>query len=260
MAGPELNWPRLAAEPPLGFSPSGVARAWPERGVVHVWAVPLNPAPGVIAALVTLLSPEERERAQAYKFPALRERYTVARGQLRKLLGNYLQLDPARVEFDYTSRGKPGLMGAGADQLHFNLAHSGELALIAVTHGLPVGVDVEWVRPMPDAESIAERFFSARELAALRTVPAASRDAAFFRLWTRKEAWLKATGDGIGESLAKIEVTFLPEETPRVLAIAGDAAAGEEWSLCPLNPAAGFVGALAIRCRSIELQCGSVQP
>jgi 4'-phosphopantetheinyl transferase len=91
-------------------------------------------------------------------------------------------------------------------------------------------------------------------------VPAAARDAAFFSLWTRKEAWLKATGDGIAESLAKIEVAFLPDETPRVITIAGDAVAGEAWSLCPLNPAGGFVGALAIRCRPVRLQCWCAQP
>jgi 4'-phosphopantetheinyl transferase len=174
---------------------------------------------------------------------------------LRALLGNYLQLDPARLEFACHSRGKPSLTGPGAGQIHFNLAHSEDLALIAVTRAGEVGVDVERIRPMPDGEAIAERFFSTREIEAFRRVPAAARDAAFFSLWTRKEAWLKATGDGIAESLAKIEVAFLPGETPRVLAIAGDAAAGEAWSLCPLNPASGFVGALAIRCRPVQLQC-----
>jgi 4'-phosphopantetheinyl transferase len=122
-----------------------------------------------------------------------------------------------------------------------------------------VGVDVERIRPMRDADRIAERFFSAREAEAFCKVPPAEQDAAFFSLWTRKEAWLKATGDGISESLSKFEVTFLPEDEPRVLAIAGDTAAGAAWSLCALNPASGFVGALAVQHRGVQLQCWCVK-
>lgn len=244
MASPTLNWPRAAVN------------RLPDAGVVEVWAVALDPESRRIAPLAKLLSSDEQERARAYKFPRLRDRYTVARGQLRRLLGEYLHRDPVHLEFDYSPRGKPSLKGAG--ELHFNLAHSDELALIAVTCGVPVGVDVERIRPMPDAEGIAERFFSARELTALRGVPVELRDAAFFRLWSRKEAWLKATGDGIAESLSKIEVAFLPDEPARVLAIAGDAAAGEAWSLASLEPAAGFTGALAIPRREIQLRCHSL--
>jgi len=227
---------------------------------VHVWAAALDPVPVRLAALGELLSPDERDRAERYRFPGLRARFTAGRGQLREVLGNYLQLDPARLEFAYPARGKPSLTGLGAGQIHFNLAHSQNLALIAVTRVGEVGVDVEQIRPMRDGEAIAERFFSARESEAFRRVPVAERDAAFFTLWTRKEAWLKATGDGISESLSKIEVTFLSEEPPQVLAIAGAAEAGAAWSLCPLNPARGFVGALAIRCRSVKLQCWRAEP
>lgn len=227
---------------------------------VHVWAVALDPAPARLASLAACLSLDERDRAERFRFPGLRARFTAARGHLRTVLGNYLHLDPARLEFAYHSRGKPSLTGQGEGQIHFNLAHSQDLALIAVTRAGELGVDVERIRPMRDAEAIAQRFFSPREAEAFRRVPAEARDAAFFSLWTRKEAWLKATGDGIAESLAKIEVAFLPEETPRVLAIAGDAVAGEAWSLCPLNPVDGFVGALAIRCRPVQLQCWCAEP
>jgi 4'-phosphopantetheinyl transferase len=227
---------------------------------VHVWAVALDPVPARLAALAAWLSPDERDRAERFRFSGLRTRFTAARGHLRSLLGNYLQLPPQRLEFAYHSRGKPSLTGLGAGQIHFNLTHSQDLALIAVTRAGEVGVDVEQIRSMRDGEAIAERFFSVREVEAFRGVPSAARDAAFFSLWTRKEAWLKATGDGITESLAKIEVTFLPGDTPRVLAIAGDALAGEAWSICPLNPASGFVGAMAIRCPSVRLQCWCAQP
>lgn len=226
-----------------------------ETKTVHVWAVPLDLAPKASADLASVLSGDERERAEKFRLPHLRNHFIAARGSLRVLLGRYLQRDASSLEFSYSSRGKPALKGKGAEPLHFNLAHSHDLALIAVTRSAPVGVDVERIRPMRDADRIAERFFSAREAAAFRNVTAAEQDTAFFSLWTRKEAWLKATGDGISESLSKFEVTFLPADEPRVLAIADDPAAGAAWSLRALNPASGFVGALAVQCQSIRIQC-----
>lgn len=243
-----INWPPSPAELHL------------EPQAVHVWAVPLDLASEQIASLATVLSTDELERAEKFRFPHLRNRFIAARGSLRALLGRYLHRDPAALEFGYSSRGKPALKGQGATQLHFNLAHSHELALIAVACAVPVGVDAERIRPMRDADRIAERFFSAREAETFRSVPATEQDAAFFSLWTRKEAWLKATGDGISESLSKFEVTFLPADEPRVLAIAGDTAAGAAWSLCALNPASGYVGALAMQRRSARPQCWCVPP
>lgn len=242
-----INWPVSPAEPHL------------EPQAVHVWAAPLDLATEQIGDLESLLSPDELERAGKFRFPHLRNRYVAARGSLRVLLGRYLRCEPAALEFSYSSRGKPALKGQGVDQLHFNLAHSHDLALIAVTRAAPVGVDVERIRPMRDADRIAERFFSAREAEAFRNVPAAEQDAAFFALWTRKEAWLKATGDGISESLSKFEVTFLPADEPRVLAIAGDTAAGAAWSLRALNPVSGFVGALAVQHRGVRPECWCVK-
>jgi 4'-phosphopantetheinyl transferase len=242
-----INWPGSTGEPHL------------EPRAVHIWAAPLDLAAESIRDLESLLSPDELERAGKFRFPHLRNRYVVARGSLRVLLGRYLERDPAALEFNYSSRGKPDLNGQGMEPLHFNLAHSHDLALIAVTRAVPVGVDVERIRPMRDADRIVERFFSAREAEAFRNVPAAEQDAAFFSLWTRKEAWLKATGDGISESLSKFEVTFLPADEPRVLAIAGDTAAGAAWSLCALNPASGFVGALALQHCGVQPQCWCVK-
>jgi 4'-phosphopantetheinyl transferase len=238
-----INWPA----PP--------AALYLDSQAVHVWAAPLDRSAEQIASLAKVLSTDELERAEKFRFPHLRNRYIAARGSLRVLLGRYLHRDPTALEFSYSSRGKPALKGQGTESLHFNLAHSHDLALIAVTRAAPVGVDVERIRPMRDADQIAGRFFSAREAEAFRNVPVAEQDTAFFSLWTRKEAWLKATGDGISESLSKFEVTFLPAAEPRVLAIGGDAAAGAAWSLSALNPAAGFVGALAMQCRGVRLQC-----
>ena len=243
MPGLALNWPVATTVAAL------------TETAVHVWALPLDLAPEKIAALAATLSQDERERADRFRFEHLRHRFMAGRGGLRALLAHYLQAEPAQLEFTYASRGKPGLAGSAAGRLHFNLAHSQDLALIAVTRLAPLGVDVEKIRPMPDALAIAERFFSTAERAAFDTLPSAAHDAAFFHLWTRKEAWLKATGDGIAESLSKIEVAFLPGEPARVRAIAGDAAAGDAWSLCELNPAGGFVGAVAIPSRPAGVEC-----
>lgn len=238
-----LNWPSGASPPAL----TGAA--------VHIWALPLDLPPEKIAKLAGTLSTDERERANRFSVEQLRHRFIAGRGTMRNLLAGYLPAAPAELEFSYTSRGKPSLAGAAADRLHFNLAHSHELGLLAVTCVGALGVDVERVRPFPNAGDIAERFFAAGEVAAFKTLPPAARDPAFFQLWTRKEAWVKATGDGIAASLSKIEVAFLPDEPPGVRAIAGDSAAGKSWRICPLNPAEGFVGALAIQARDVQLSC-----
>lgn len=243
MSNPTLVWPLVATPPSL------TARA------VHVWAWSLDMSAERIVALAATLSPDERGRAGKFGTAQLRHRFIVGRGVMRAVLADYLQAAPAELEFSYTSRGKPALAGSAAGRLHFNLAHSHGLALLAVTHVAALGVDVERVRPFPNATGIAERFFSAGEIAAFQTLPLGAREAAFFQLWTRKEAWLKATGDGITASLSKVEVAFLPDEPPGVRAIAGDPAAGKTWSICPLSPADGFVGALAIPARDTELSC-----
>ena len=243
MPRPELNWSPCAAPPPLG------------SGGIHVWAFPIEPEPDELNRLAAHLSPEEMDRANQFRFPRLRERYIAGRGRLRLLLGRYLEFEPAQLRFDFTPRGKPLLSQSG---IHFNLAHSNELALLAITKAAPVGVDLELIRPMPDGLEIARRFFAAGEVAGFDKVTANARDEAFFNLWTRKEAWLKATGDGISESLSKVELTFRAGEIPRVLAIDGDVSAAEEWSLHHLQPANGFVGALAIPCRDVRLNCWAI--
>src|SRR5207302_8233420 len=139
-------------------------------------------------------------------------------------------------------------------ELHINLAPSDGLALVAVTRVCPVGVDVERIRPLRDAEGIIERFFSPRESAALKALPADQKPVAFFNLWTRKEAWLKATGDGIGESLNQSEVSLLPDEPARFLSILGDTQVAAAWTLQDLSPAAGFKAALAAPAQGLRFQ------
>lgn len=242
LAPPAIAWPRLLIRPEL------------QPDSVHVWAVNLGRHPDSVRACETCLSPEEQGRAAELRLPDVRRRFVVARAALRNLLAGYLGESPERLEFSYAVRGKPGLAGAAGQRIQFNLAHSADLALIAVTKRVPVGVDVEAVRVMPDAELIAARFFAPREAETLGKVKVEERAAAFFRLWTRKEAWLKATGDGIAESLARFEVSFLPEEPCRLITIDGNADPAQDWRLCHLSPAPGFVGAVAVRLQSVRLE------
>ncbi|HWD94265.1 MAG TPA: 4'-phosphopantetheinyl transferase superfamily protein [Verrucomicrobiae bacterium] len=239
-----IQWPASSGTAPLADNE------------VHVWATTLAVPARVLEEFAAILSPDEIDRAHKFKFEKHRNRYIAGRGALRKILGKYLRGDAAAARFVYSANGKPALAGdfAGAG-LHFNLAHTEDLALVAVTRIGVVGVDVECVRPVKEMDALVARFFSPRENEAFQKVADEIKPAAFFNLWTRKEALLKATGEGITRSLSLVEVSFLPGEPARLEAIAGDAEKAAQWSLRELTPAAGFTGAVAIQARSIDVQC-----
>jgi 4'-phosphopantetheinyl transferase len=159
------------------------------------------------------------------------------------------------VNFVYSPRGKPRLDPGGPSVLHFNLAHAEDLAIFALTRIGEVGVDLECVRRIEDADDLVARFFSKGENATFQALPEAARAVAFFNLWTRKEALLKATGEGLGAALNGVEVSFLPGETARLVAIAGDTRCASEWNLEEFSPAAGYVGAAAVRSQKMRLRC-----
>jgi 4'-phosphopantetheinyl transferase len=223
---------------------------------VHVWTLALDLPAASLAEFASTLSSDERERAARFRFEYHRNRFTAGRGQMRAILGRCLQTSPDRVAFTYGPHGKPALTDAsGADTLQFNLAHSADLALLAVTRTGPIGVDVEHVRVLADADHLVARFFSARESALFRSLPDDQKTAAFFNLWTRKEAWLKATGRGITQSLNAVEVAFLPGEPARFLSLPGGPEAAAGWRLDALAPAPGFAAALATRARAAAATC-----
>jgi 4'-phosphopantetheinyl transferase len=160
----EINWPPPPAEWSLG------ARD------IHVWAASLRPAPERAAVLASTLSPDEQVRAKRFLFERDSNRFVAGRGLLRAILGRYLRQEPRQLKFGYTRQGKPSLAGLPEnDRLHFNLAHSEDLAVFAVCRVCPVGVDVERLRTLKDAEGVAERFFSPRETAQLKSLPPSRR-------------------------------------------------------------------------------------
>jgi 4'-phosphopantetheinyl transferase len=216
-------------------------------GQVHVWRAGLDLQPGVLRRQEKQLSADERERAACIRVEQARDRFVAGRAILRAVLGRYLDVEPKRVEFAYTEQGKPYLSwpkAAGA--LAFNLSHSRGLALVAVTCGRQVGADLEWLRPVADAEAIAARFFSAREAEALRWLPPEQRLEGFFACWTRKEACLKATAGTLLGTLGRFSVSLAPGERARLLEVEGDPSAVGRWSLVSFRPAPGYLAALAI--------------
>ncbi len=214
---------------------------------IHLWSVPLDPSPEEVASLQELLDPDEMKRALRFRFDRHRRRFIVGRGMLRRILGSYLGHDPRDLAFAYGEKGKPSLDARfSSSGICFNLSHSSELAFYGMTRGGELGVDVELRRPMPDAEQIAERFFSASEKEALRAIPQERKSEAFFNCWTRKEAYIKATGDGLSMPLDRFDVTLTPGEEARMVSAEGSREKAASWSLFHLEPAEGYVAAVAI--------------
>ncbi|MGA8086303.1 MAG: 4'-phosphopantetheinyl transferase superfamily protein [Terracidiphilus sp.] len=212
---------------------------------IHIWTLPTEASNEVVARFERVLVSEEADRAARFRFRYLRESFVIARGALRSLLGLYLNVHPANIRFVYGLRGKPAL--AFDTGIEFNMTHSGSLAVIAVTMGCPIGVDVEQIRPLSDMQDIANRFFCPEEATEVMSLPLAERERAFFRCWTRKEAYIKAIGDGLSTPLDDCRVTVQPNAAARFVHVAHDIAAAEAWMLHDLCFAPDYAGALAYR-------------
>jgi len=227
---------------------------------VHVWQTTLDMAASGFAKLQQILSPDERERADRFHFEVDRRRAVIGRGWLRLLLGQILNLPANELQFEYDEFEKPGLIPGQDLPLQFNVSHSGDLILIAIAIGRAVGVDVERIRTDLDPDSIAARFFSAGERKILASLAGPARYQAFFTCWTRKEAYLKARGVGLSLPLDQFDVSFLPNEVPRLLATRPDPAEAGRWRLEALDVAAGYVAALVAPASAWKLKCWNWHP
>lgn len=217
-------------------------------GEIHVWSIRLDPPPERVEALGRSLSADEWERANRFRFDRHRRQYVVGRGALRALLAAYINGRPESIRFRYGPRGKPFLQDGPAD-FQFNLSNSDEMALVGFVRGPEIGVDIEYRKPMPDCEEIAERFFSESERVVLRRTPFPQKEEAFFNCWTRKEAYLKAVGEGLAVPLDSFDVTLAPGEPARMLTLNGDAAAAGRWFYHHLVPHPEYIGAVALEKR-----------
>lgn len=216
---------------------------------VHIWRASLDVSPETSARLYATLSDDERSRSARFRFLRDRQRFVAAHGVLRELLGRYLETRAERISYAYNAFGKPALGPAFDGRFKFNLSHSAGLALIAIATDAEVGVDLEYLRARSDYADIARYFFSAAEADQLRALPDPLYADAFLACWTKKEAYLKACGNGLTGSLDgfSIPLTTDPTEVSVDLdASSNDAAPARPWSLYTLQPAPGYIGALAI--------------
>lgn len=226
----------------------------PGRDEVHVWRASLDRDDAEVERLWAVLTPDEVERARRFHFVRDRRRFVLARGVLREILGGCLGVAPAMIRFEHNEYGKPSLKG-DASGLRFNVSHSAGAALYACTLGREVGVDVELLRDDFASFEVAERFFSEPEVRNLSSLPAHLRTQGFFNCWTRKEAYIKALGEGLSHPLDSFSVSLTPGEPARLISTDKGQQDAARWSIVELEPFRGYAAALAIQGSDLGIQC-----
>ncbi|MDY6838556.1 MAG: 4'-phosphopantetheinyl transferase superfamily protein [Thermodesulfobacteriota bacterium] len=223
---------------------------------VHLWRAYLDVAVQLLESLKHCLSRDELTRAERFHFEKDRNRFIAARGVLRKILSAYCMTEPNQLSFHHNMHGKPALDpqcdGGG---LRFNLSHSDGVALYAITRGREVGIDIERIRTDLEFDRIAERFFSPQEVATLLALPPHTQKQAFFACWTRKEAYVKARGDGLSLPLDQFAVSVAPDDAAVLLHTKGDPQNLSHWSLKALALGPDYEAALAVEGDSGLLRC-----
>jgi 4'-phosphopantetheinyl transferase len=212
------------------------------HGAVHLWRVGLDASPETASSMFDLLSREERERLERFRFPVLKHRFAVARGTLRQIVAQYVGEDPAGLQIGYERFGKP-FVQYPLSNLHFNLSHSVDLMVVAVSMEMPLGVDIEREDRELKFWDIAAHYFSKSEQEDLKFLEAEACKRAFFQIWTAKEAVLKASSLGFSVEPSRVEIGLTPL---RLRAIKGAQECNLPWHLEPLSPRAGYIGALAV--------------
>jgi 4'-phosphopantetheinyl transferase len=222
---------------------------------VDIWQIDIGGDADSIQERRLLLSTDELQRADRFHFDKHRRRFIKARAAMRQILGGYAGVTAKELTFSYGARGKPELSGAAESiGIKFNLSHSDDVAMLAVTRGLTVGIDIERINPEFATEEIAERFFAKGEIECLQALPIAERADSFFSCWTRKEAYIKALGDGLSVPLDSFEVAFGPGIGAALLQVKTDPREVSRWSMYDLETAQGFRAALVVEGRGHGLR------
>jgi len=222
---------------------------------IHVWRADLNCDPELLRRFEFTLAPDEKARADRFHFPRDRNAFVATRGVLRDLLAKYVSRNPAELMFDYGARGKPSLRGAPKHPVQFNVSRSYGLALLAFTLERSVGVDIELIRPDFGGIEIAERYFSPPEIRELKSLPSALSSEGFFLCWTRKEAYVKARGEGLQIPLDSFQITLTPGKPERL-----ESADSSRWSLRSLTPGPRYAGALVAEGKNWRVHCRQWKP
>lgn len=220
---------------------------------VHIWCAYLERSPSEIIEFTSILSEAEKAKANRFHFQRDRHHFIAARAILKNIISNYLDIPPETINFVYGKYGKPALSHP-LDHLKFNVSHSKSLALYAISYHREVGIDIEFMRPMQDADNLAKRFFSQREYEIIKSLEDNIKQQAFFNAWTRKEAFIKAIGEGLAFNLNAVEVSLMPGETAALLNIP-DNQQNHNWSLFELKPHSNYVAALVAAGNNLRLNC-----
>jgi len=227
---------------------------------VHVWCGMLDLSESLVNQFMKSLSEDEQNRANRFYFLRDKNRFVAARGMLREILSFYLGGKPNTIQFQYSRYGKPSLhpnfyeyiSPLQSSEINFNLTHSNAIALCGITKYRQIGVDVEYTKPLPDMDKVAERFFGFQENLNYQQLPKKQKLTGFYHCWTRKEAFIKAIGEGLSYPLDQFEVSFLPNEKPSIKHIKNDQVQGEAWSLKALEPSPEYIGAVAVEGTSLR--------
>jgi len=217
------------------------------RNEIHIWCASLDVPSSTARSLLKLLSPDEVDRADSFYFEPERSRFIIRRGCLRMILSRYLGVLPEGLCYLYNSFGKPSLNTKTAQNgIYFNVSHSNELALFAFSMQKEIGVDIEYIRSDIEIDQIAQTLFSSPEKHSLDSLTDRDKLEGFYNCWTRKEAFIKAIGMGLSIPLDQFDVSLVPGEAPFLLALRSELTDIEKWTILDLQPAPGYVGALAI--------------
>lgn len=225
-------------------------------GHVHIWRISLKQPEPVYQILSDRLTSDEIARADRFRFDEGRRRFVVGRGILRSILAGYLGAKPQEIRFQYGPQGKPSLEkkyeSAG---LHFNLAHTRDLAVCACTRQCEIGVDVEHIHPVDEIDRIARRIFSESDYFVWNHLPDDLRLIAFYKCWTQKEALIKALGYGLSQPMSQLSVSMLPDDPASLVSLDGDREHASDWSLHSFVPETGTIAAFALKTRHWQVAC-----
>lgn len=224
-------------------------------GEVHIWRVFVNQKVSELPTLFETLSLDERKKADRFHFEKDRRQFIVARGTLRKILGAYLDISPSEISFSYNHFGKPMLNNVKDKHLLcFNVSHSNGILLVAVTNGQEVGIDIEFINEESATLKVAGKFCSPNEFSVLSSKTADLKVAAFYSLWTRKEAFVKAIGEGLSDSLKQIKLPIISEERETYLNETFSHRIGK-WSVVNLPSDAEYVASLVVKGAIKTIRC-----
>jgi 4'-phosphopantetheinyl transferase len=221
---------------------------------VALLSIDLESMPIEAAQLFARLSPDERQRAERIRGRKPRNYWIRARATLRLLLANYCGLPADELRFSCNDWGKPAIANPSISPYpHFNYSHAGSMALLAISTAGPVGVDMERLEPLSEMDTITRRYFSTSEQVAIASYPKSQRILSFYRVWTRKEAYVKALGIGLSGNLAGFDVSPAPTGNGLLLAVNGNAQAANEWMLADIQIGGDYVAAVAVRARHLPI-------